>query len=381
MKNNKYLFIPNTLNLEELFPSWKEGKLQRAKWLISTIFLKTEDNEAVRLSSKLLLDYLTWRLYDVIEKLEVAGIIHVSKSYSTAKHECKAYRLADEFTAQKPMIEPLVTKSILKRLLKYDAQKAKKTEANMTESDHQVLKCLHAVNFLVDSARAYAEDNYTDQKYAMAMSCIRQFETREFRYSKRQKIGRLYYNLTAIPKELRRFAILNDNYLWEADLKSFWPSCMVSLARFGERKKLENLIISGKFYEYVGTLINKPLSRDMVKKEFMKNVLFIGNNLFPPLKRRFMDIFPFTMQAMATIKKKAAGDLERCFSQKEAEIIFPIVSQLPFGLTIHDSIATTKDRIEGVQKALEERASALLGFPIKSEVKLLGGREMPSKLF
>lgn len=209
---------------------------------------------------------------------------------------------------------------------------------------------------------------------------MRQFETREFTYSKPYTGGRLYYVMTSIPKELRRFVIFNYSYLWEADLKSFWPSCVVSLAKFEERKRLEQLIGSGQFYEYVAQLIEKPTSRDDVKKMFMSHVLFSDNRIMPPLKRRFGDAFPWTMMKLRIMKKDGAGHLENYFSRKEAEIVFPIVSELPFGLTVHDSIVASRDRIQWVQQSLEERASRILDLPIKSEMKLLGGRVMPREV-
>jgi hypothetical protein len=55
-----------------------------------------------------------------------------------------------------------------------------------------------------------------------------------------------------------------------------------------------------------------------------------------------------------------------------AYVDLQIVENLPFAMTIHDSIVTTEEYIDATQKRLEERASEILGIQSCVENKLLG---------
>lgn len=308
----------------------------------------------------------------MIEELEIAGVINVSKRYSSGMHKSKTYSLSVKYSKDEIVRVPIQSKHILNGIEEFHEERQKITQSNWTAVDSHIQSCLNKTSFEVEEGRKYAVTNYTGYKLIRGQNSITNFESRTFRFFKPQKDGRLYYTLTSMPKEMRRFLRYEDKSLWEADLKCFWPSCLVRLSRGEERHRLEALLANGKFYEFVAMLIDKNIPRDDVKKTFCKHVLFTENRIMPKLKRQFSDVFPQLMQEVAKIKEKGASELEAYLNKLESSIVFPVVETLPFAMTIHDSVVTAAEFIDIAQKRLEERASEILGIHSCVEKKLLG---------
>ena len=368
----KYYYLPSSLSLSSLFPAWSFTKLERAKWLISCIVIHTEEQEPTRLSSRLLLKFLTTRHYSVIKELEDAGVINVSERYSAPIHKSKAYLLTSKYFTDEITRVPIQSKHILTGIEDFHEVRQKITESNWTVVDSHIQSFLNETTFEADEGRQYAETNYTGYKLIRGHNSITNFEARTFRFFKPKKEGRLYYTLTSMPKEMRRFLRYQGEPLWEADLKCFWPSCLAKLSKGQERDRLEHLIAYGKFYEFVAVLINKPVPRKVVKQTFCKHVLFTENRIMPKLKRQFSDAFPQLMQEVAIIKEKGASQLEEFLNKLEASIVFPVVENMPFAMTVHDSIVTTAEYIDATRHRLENRASEILGIQSCVEKNLLG---------
>ena len=78
------------------------------------------------------------------------------------------------------------------------------------------------------------------------------------------------------------------------------------------------------------------------------------------------------MQEVAIIKEKGASQLEEFLNKLEASIVFPVVENMPFAMTVHDSIVTTAEYIDATRHRLENRASEILGIQSCVEKNLLG---------
>jgi hypothetical protein len=144
----------------------------------------------------------------------------------------------------------------------------------------------------------------------------------------------------------------------------------------------EDLVRTGKLYEYISQKFYLSMSkikdrfkfmkRDGAKKKFMHLMYHNPQNKFSSAKetfREFERIFPETSRIMALLKTRDHCDFPILLQKIEAEIILKIVTKrindknpsIPL-FTIHDSILTTEMYNDYVKATIDEVYLELLGF-------------------
>jgi hypothetical protein len=176
--------------------------------------------------------------------------------------------------------------------------------------------------------------------------------------------GRVFNNVTSLPKLLRPFLLLDGQPVIEIDVANCQPFLLLSLYEETDNyecEKFKSEILSGKFYEFLNNLQKHPYpEREQAKNATYKRILF-GS-----LKQKrynyykvFAAQFPILDKKIDEIKTPRYQELARILQTLEADIMINGVirkiantTRIPV-LTVHDSIITLPQHKKQVMELLE----------------------------
>ncbi|ARN77942.1 hypothetical protein BST97_07990 [Nonlabens spongiae] len=135
-------------------------------------------------------------------------------------------------------------------------------------------------------------------------------------------------------------------------------------------------VTGGRFYEYLGELFSRELGyeyadRNRVKVEVLK--LFFSSNSFisqpdAAAKREFKKHFPTVYKIFSAVKKKNKADLAILLQSIESYLMLDVIAkriskELPHApiFSIHDSIATTHEYADDVERIMNEELTKAIG--------------------
>jgi len=140
------------------------------------------------------------------------------------------------------------------------------------------------------------------------------------------------------------------------------------------------LVVSGKFYEYLEEVFKMHLGVGYADRKEVKSAVFqvlftdnrfLGQDDAKP-KKLFQKLFPAVYDIFSKIKSKDKSILPRLLQSIESYLIVDVISnriatELPNApiFTIHDSIATTEEYVDAVELIMEEELCNAIGYPPK----------------
>lgn len=142
------------------------------------------------------------------------------------------------------------------------------------------------------------------------------------------------------------------------------------------------LVVSGKFYEYLEEVFKQHLGVGYADRKEVKTavfqVLFTDNRFFgqddAKPKKLFQKLFPKVYDIFSKIKSKDKSLLPRLLQSIESYLIVDVIckriaTELPNApiFTIHDSIATTEEYVDAVELIMQEELYYAIGYPPKLE--------------
>lgn len=175
--------------------------------------------------------------------------------------------------------------------------------------------------------------------------------------------GRIFNNITSLPRELRSCLYLSDGeVLTEIDIANSQPFLFnILLSKnfdldkdlFGDNyddiRKYLQLTKDGKLYDYLITNWNIDVDRNKFKKLFFKHIFYckIKSNYRYEYSLKFKDEFPNVFDLVIKLKEGSYNNLAIQLQKSEANIIIHRIGvQLMdlgiFFLTVHDSIICRK---------------------------------------
>lgn len=187
----------------------------------------------------------------------------------------------------------------------------------------------------------------------------------EWFFGRDKKTGRVFSNITSLPRNLRPYLRLDGKPLVEIDVSNCQPLLLLGLYDDEpEREKFKLVVESGKFYEFLDNKLEKPfglIRRDTLKKRALTQICF--DRIRPEagrLGRVFEDEFPALHQKILFLKRNDFRKLAHRLQSDEASIVIGNVvniiaqtTRIPI-LTIHDSVLTLPEHAEEVMKRLEK---------------------------
>ena len=145
-----------------------------------------------------------------------------------------------------------------------------------------------------------------------------------------------------------------------------------------------DLVVNGRFYEYLQDQFKEELGLDYVDRKQVKTAVFqtlftgnrfIGQNKAAP-KRLFAKLFPEVYEVFKQMKKKDKTLLPRMLQSIESYLIVDVIckrisKELPKApiFTIHDSIATTPVYVEQVKNIMLDECKKGIGFEPKLKLE------------
>lgn len=210
-----------------------------------------------------------------------------------------------------------------------------------------------------------------------------------FQFSCSVRVGRVYYNITSMPSQLRNFLRYQGNELFYLDYSNFQPFLFNKILKekYGNElpadvKKYIELTCEGLFYaevkqliEAAGIEIKDPAS---FKTDFFGRVFFSSEKRKYKYRTVFEQHFPNVSATISEVKKGNFKALSIQLQKLEAQIVIgtilrEIAEQKPdaFVLPIHDALICEKEMFSHVQRLMIERAEQVIGHRPKIKFELL----------
>jgi len=139
-----------------------------------------------------------------------------------------------------------------------------------------------------------------------------------------------------------------------------------------------SLVIKGELYEFLEKNFKESIGLTYLNRRDIKStvfqVMFTDNRFLGQVeaqpKKAFKNLFPNVYEVFRIIKQKDKTLLPRMLQSIESYLIIDVIAkkiseehpEAPL-FTIHDSIATTEEFVEGVAGIMKEKLSEAIGYP------------------
>jgi hypothetical protein len=190
--------------------------------------------------------------------------------------------------------------------------------------------------------------------------------------------GRVFTNLTSLPRELRPYLRYEGKSLVEIDISNAQPLLLIGDYPKDEPERADfcKVVESGTFYEELDKPLKKPFGmqkRDLLKKAVYIQIFFgrIYRNdkgeKIGLIAKAFAQQFPALDKIIDGIKENDYRALSRILQTREAKIMISrvigrIMRDSPFFVqTIHDSLLLLPENVEGAKEIMIEEFQKELG--------------------
>ena len=306
-----------------------------------------------------------------LAKLREIGFLDCDGTYCP-KRKAKGYRFTPEIAALEAQWHPL-SDALSSRISRW--QEDRSMFAVNAHPSHRILwdslqtLSLHPLaKGKMPSVAGGTESQLKRDAWQQSAHAV---ESRRWHFSYDPKSGRVFNNLTSLPKVMRSYALLNDQPCAEIDIRNSQPFFLAGLYtdRCAEALRYVEVVASGRFYEALNEASGVPYDpndRDALKEATYVQVLFGRRYQSSPLWSGFVKLFPRLSGIIAESKARDHRLLPIELQRLEASaMIGKVVPRLavefphtPF-LTVHDSLV--------VPCALAEQAAEILKEVIREE--------------
>jgi len=213
-------------------------------------------------------------------------------------------------------------------------------------------------------------------------------ERGEFQFSCPASVNRVYYNITSMPSELRKFLRYQNRALYYLDYSNFQPFLFNKILneKYPHDKPVDvsnyiKLTSEGRFYAEVKRLFEAEeleiKDHDNFKIDFFARVFFSSEKRKYEYRSIFEKHFPNVSATITEAKQGNYKSLSIQLQRLESEIVIntilrEIAEQHPkaFVLPIHDAIICQKEMFVYVERLMLEKSSQIVGFKpnIKFEI-------------
>ena len=242
-----------------------------------------------------------------------------------------------------------------------------------------VLSSLARMSFDANAAEEEMEttDLSSSQKDYWQRS-INAMRYRDYYASIAPQTNRLYYNITGLPRQLRKYLSLDGQALCEVDIKCCQPYLMSffyrDLPSHKEERNRYLHVVKSDFYEHMAKASGRTISREEAKRQVYTYVLF-DRVRDQPMWHAFAKEFPILARIVALKKTTRHNRLSIHLQNLEASWIFKrVIRTLSkaniFAVTVHDSVICRQQDVQIVKTSLEQAFKGEEGaFPLLSVKK------------
>jgi hypothetical protein len=382
-----FFYCPSHLDLPTSLRASGEGKwaeddlwrLYYIMWVIYRARWSGDREQFVSLNGKVLQRVLNSRkAKPALEVLLRLKIIETDNYYRVGRHgeggKSRGYRFTSVYNEVRfRLVKELDYSRISQRLLREEEREASK----LSPAHAYLFECLKRVTIQKDARdvmdasldvwSAFQEDFYERS--------IELIETKQWYLNVGPQVGRVFTNVTNLPRKLRPYLRLDGRPLAEIDISACQPMLLSELYPVGssEKEKYLELLVTGKFYETLDAQLGKPYGperRDELKRAVLTQVCFDKLRAEQGrLCKAFAAMFPELYAQIVQFKTPNHKALAQRLQRGEADIVIhdfvanvAQTSGLPV-LTIHDSVLTfpehTNAVVVGLMRAVHRRVGVI----------------------
>ncbi|MEK6883925.1 MAG: hypothetical protein AABY22_30120, partial [Nanoarchaeota archaeon] len=316
-------YSPSSLSLSSLQKRVYNNKTLKFSYIISLIYskrlhCKLDPNQYVPLKFEFLSRAIgaryTKRVKDALIR---AKIIESDRKYVIGE-KCIGYRFTEKYRNDRFIERNIenVPKNMKKMGMKIDLDNDE--QVYLLENLKKTTIISEAYNFVLSlGLNRLQEDKY--------LQCIYAIINKHWFFSYDPKTGRVFNNITSLPKLLRPFLRLNGQPIYEYDIHNSQPLFMVQLYKYNceEKKRFQKLVLSGQFYEFLNEQAQKIYKdRGKLKRGFYRQIAF-GTvfGLKYGIAAAFQRNFPILFAEIEKMKLKDYKSLAEKLQTFEANII------------------------------------------------------------
>lgn len=452
-KNSKekkiYFTIPKNLNLKEICENTDRADLikdiPRMEYIISKIVHKKFEDDRYKNDEdyiRLKFDYLgkvinQKKVKILIDFLIKTGIIECDNHYIKGG-KSKGYNLTKKYRDNGYRRILVSNKFILKNLKKLKLINEQNIESDyiLSKTKEQMQKvCIHPVakeyvKKLIGKPHPKADRNFTKKDTYRYLSKIRAFNNHEWYLKRDVNTGRVFNNITNMPKVVREFMQVNGEPLIEIDISNAQPLMLLKLIddyfnyaehlkedfkidnylnqidnvkdnitfeefiklKYGDNvKAYKKIVQDGTFYQYLidtyNEMFDEKISKKNLKISFYTLILFSDSkdSWKSKLLLIFKKMFPDIWTIICKIKeingyKYVSKQLQTLEAKLMIENIYKSLLKEHsdiFLLPIHDAIITQKKHSAVVINKIKETFSS---FGLDCSIKINEPSQIFSKL-
>lgn len=219
---------------------------------------------------------------------------------------------------------------------------------------------------------------------------VEKIERGNYQFSCPASVNRVYYNITSMPAELRKYLKYKGQELYYLDYSNFQPFLFnkVLVEKFGNEKPADvlnyiELTSEGRFYSEIKKLIESaddieikdPLN---FKVDFFGKVFFSSEKVNYKYRKVFAQHFPNVSACITESKKDNYKALAIELQKLESEIVIntilrEIAQSKPdsFVLPIHDAVICEKQLFSYVKDLMLYKAEQVIGYKPTLKYELL----------
>jgi len=404
--------LPTTFDPLEFLSARLEFQADGARWLIFTILRKTAHRDTdlwglVRLDSRVLRRVMGRQSSDIIRALERGAI--ESAPYR-AGVRCKGYRLVRRYLGDRCVRVPCLDPRLRERLqCEHERMRAAAEEAR-----RRWLPIHHALDreqrhLTIDADADDILDGLPDHTRLCQDVLVERLRHREFSLSL-STTGRVFNGITGLKRELRPTLRIGGEPLAGVDIACAQPALLaLEMARGtppnGPKGRatykhyagsslapaspvpapapvpcpdsFASLVLSGRLYEFLAE--RTGLTRDVVKRRFLVDVLAKKGRYPSAVERAFREAFPEVYRFVRTVNRNDPAELIRRLQGLESRLVIERVAPLLVGrvpcITLHDAIYSRRSALDTVEEAFEE-VFAETGFRLRLKREVPASKEM-----
>ncbi len=231
----------------------------------------------------------------------------------------------------------------------------------------------------VDVNREFVFRNLEEQGYYE--QSIKDIVEKRWHFKVSDLTGRVFSNITNLPRIYRPCLLLRGKPLVEIDICSSQPLLLAALYDDGdsERERYLELVIKGEFYDVINSKLTVPYppeQRDRLKEKVFTQILFDRTReKKSELLTIFLELFPHLYRKIVQIKTPDHCVLSHKLQRDEADIVVNRfvgeviqTTKIPL-LTVHDSVLVHPEYVDESVDMLSRAVFSKMGVRPKLKIK------------
>ena len=354
-------------------------RLDDARYFVGLILVKLARGQVdarglVRLHAKHLKTIMYQVTYSKVIQALIEGDVVERFSYLPGSHSF-GFRLSNRFSLDRHVGVSLMDRRLKRRLKEFRTSAAAEVEAKLKPVHRELARRQTKLEILGSEGRRIldglpAKSNPFDIQGIL----ISDIERKDFRCSV-GKYGRVSNNISSMSRHVRTTLRMSGQQLASVDLSCAQPALLGKIMASTPSSRYDSSfqvcpdfrfylgsVQEGRIYDLIEERLRSTgITRDQIKKQFMRDVLAKRGNYHSSVEQVFVELFPTVHRFIRSINSSDHSNLIRLLQREESKFVIETVaanfmarSRTGAIVTLHDCIFTTPDYISELIECFEQ---------------------------